>query len=40
MDPYIEVVGRVSDANTVIMRAFLNMGEDLGEFLLLFSVYN
>lgn len=36
MDPYVEIVGRVIDANTVLMLTFLNLGEDLGEFLPLF----
>jgi len=29
MDSYIEVVGRVDDANTVQMLAFINLGDDL-----------
>ena len=41
MDPYVEVVGRVVDANTMNMLAFINLGDDLGEFLLpyRFTIY-
>ena len=39
MDSYVEVVGRVIDANTVQMLTFINLGDDLGEFFPLFSVY-
>jgi replication factor A3 len=40
MDSYVEVVGRVIDANTVQMPAFINLGDDLGELLPTFSVYD
>ena len=40
MDSYIEVVGRVIDANTVQMLTFINMGDDLGGSFPFFSVYN
>lgn len=33
MDSYVEVVGRVVDANTMQMAAYINLGDDLGEFL-------
>lgn len=33
MDSYVEVVGRVVDANTMQMLAFINLGDDLGELL-------
>jgi hypothetical protein len=36
MDSYVEVVGRVVDANTVQMLAFMNLGDDLGKFLPIF----
>lgn len=32
MDSYIEVIGRVIDANTVQMFACINLGDDLGKF--------
>lgn len=36
MDSYVEVVGRVIDANTVHMLASINLGDDLGKLFFLF----
>jgi replication factor A3 len=39
MDPYVEVIGRVKDVDTVQMLAFVNLGDDLGEFLPLYNSF-
>ena len=44
MDSYVEVIGRVIDANTVQMLAFINLGDDLGKssfplFFYRFTIY-
>ena len=38
MDLYVELVVRVTDPTTVQMLTYLNLGNDLGEFLLFFGL--